>query len=500
MTETETKRETDANTHLAETLKKVETRLYIGGEWRDGSTGETFDVINPATGKTLATLASATSDDAVAALDAACGAQQEWARTAPRTRAEILRRAYELVVDRTEDFATLMTAEMGKPYKEAEGEVTYGAEFLRWFSEEAVRLKGETFEIPEGGNRVITQRKPVGPCLLITPWNFPLAMATRKVGPAVAAGCTMVLKPAKLTPLTAQYFVQTMIEAGLPAGVLNIVASRSASSISEPLLADKRLRKLSFTGSTAVGKQLLKAAADNVLRTSMELGGNAPLIVFEDANLDAAVEGAMSAKMRNIGEACTAANRLIVHDTIADEFADKLAARFRKLTVGNGLQPGVDVGPLVEASAVESVQELVDDAVSHGAQALVGGNQIDGDGFFFEPTVLTDVPTNARVFSEEIFGPVAPIYRFTEEIQAYEMANNTEYGLASYVFTQDPARLFRAADALEYGMVGYNLGVTSNAAAPFGGVKQSGLGREGGAEGIEEYTELQYIGFKNPYA
>ncbi len=489
-----------AMTNLTETLNKVETRLSIGGQWREGSTGETFDVINPATGKTLATMASATSDDAVAALDAACAAQKKWARTAPRERAEILRRAFELVIQRSEDFATLITAEMGKPCAEAQGEVTYGAEFLRWFSEEAVRLKGETFEIPEGGNRVITQRKPVGPCLLITPWNFPLAMATRKVGPAVAAGCTMVLKPAKLTPLTAQYFVQTMEDAGLPEGVLNVVASNSASSISEPLLADQRLRKLSFTGSTAVGKQLLKGAADNVLRTSMELGGNAPLIVFEDADLDTAVDGAMSAKMRNIGEACTAANRLIVHEAVAAEFSEKLAARFRELTVGNGFDEGVDVGPLVEASAVDSVQELVDDALSHGAQALVGGSRIHGDGFFFEPTVLTNVSTDARVFSEEIFGPVAPIYRFSSEDEAYEMSNNTEYGLASYVFTQDPARLFRASDALAYGMVGYNLGVTSNAAAPFGGVKQSGLGREGGAEGIDEYTELQYIGFKDPYA
>ncbi|STC68511.1 NAD-dependent succinate-semialdehyde dehydrogenase [Corynebacterium pilosum] len=485
---------------LQEIVNKVDTRLYIGGQWREGSTGETFDVINPATGDTLATMASATSDDAVAALDAACAVQKDWARTAPRERAEILRCAYELVIERTEDFATLMTAEMGKPYAEAEGEVTYGAEFLRWFSEEAVRLKGETFEIPEGGNRVITQRKPVGPCLLITPWNFPLAMATRKVGPAVAAGCTMVLKPAKLTPLTAQYFVQTMVEAGLPEGVLNIVASNSASSISEPLMADKRLRKVSFTGSTAVGKQLLKGAADNVLRTSMELGGNAPLLVFDDADLDAAVDGAMSAKMRNIGEACTAANRLIVHESIAEEFSKKLADRFRELNVGNGLDEGVDVGPLVEKSAVENVQELVDDALELGATATVGGSRIEGDGFFFEPTVLTKVPTQARVFNEEIFGPVAPIYTFADEESAYEMANDTEYGLAAYVFTKDSGRLFRASEALEFGMVGYNVGVTSNAAAPFGGVKHSGLGREGGAEGIEEYTELQYIGFKDPYA
>lgn len=486
--------------NVSELLAKVPTGLLINGEWRDAASGETFEVENPATGETLATLASAGSDDAMAALEAACAVKDEWARTSPRERSNILRRAFDLVTERKDEFAALMTLEMGKPLAEAYGEVTYGAEYLRWFSEEAVRDYGATLPAPEGTIQMVTRRKPVGPCLLITPWNFPLAMATRKVGPAVAAGCTMVLKPAKLTPLTSQYFAQTMIEAGLPAGVLNVVSSKSASAISEPLMADSRLRKVSFTGSTPVGKTLLKAAADNVLRTSMELGGNAPFIVFEDADLDQAVEGAMGAKMRNIGEACTAANRFIVHESVADEFAKKFAAKIGELKLGNGLDEGVTCGPLVEKKALENVTALVDDAVEKGATALIGGKPGEGEGYFYTPTVLTNVSRDARVAQEEIFGPVAPILTFSTEAEAIEIANDTEFGLASYVYTENSDRMWRLADGLEFGLMGYNAGVISNAAAPFGGVKQSGMGREGGAEGIAEYTSLQYIGVRNPYA
>ncbi|MDK4209116.1 NAD-dependent succinate-semialdehyde dehydrogenase [Corynebacterium accolens] len=486
--------------NIEEVIAKVPTQLLIGGEWRDSTSGETFDVENPATGEKLATLASANSEDATAALDAACAVQDEWARTTPRERAEILRRAFELVQERAEDFAALMTLEMGKPIAESKGEVTYGGEFLRWFSEEAVRDYGRTATVPEGTLRMITRRKPVGPCLLITPWNFPLAMATRKVAPAVAAGCTMVLKPAKLTPLTAQYFAQTMLDAGLPKGVLNVVSGKSASAISEPLLADARLRKLSFTGSTPVGRTLLKGAADNVLRTSMELGGNAPFIVFEDADIDQAVKGAMGAKMRNIGEACTAANRFLVHESVAEEFSEKLVAEFKKLKLGNGMDEGVTCGPLIEPKALDSVSGLVDDAAEKGATILTGGKRAGGDGYFYEPTVISNVSRETRVSQEEIFGPVAPIITFSTEEEALEIANDTEYGLASYVFTEDSDRLWRIADGLEFGLMGFNAGVISNAAAPFGGVKQSGLGREGGAEGIAEYTTVQYLGIRDPYA
>jgi len=486
--------------NIEEVIAKVPTQLLIGGEWRDSTSGETFDVENPATGEKLATLSSANSDDAIAALDAACAVQDEWARTTPRERAEILRRAFDLVQERADEFAALMTLEMGKPFAEAKGEVTYGGEFLRWFSEETVRDYGRAATVPEGTLRMITRRKPVGPCLLITPWNFPLAMATRKVAPAVAAGCTMVLKPAKLTPLTAQYFAQTMIDAGLPKGVLNVVAGKSASAISEPLLADDRLRKLSFTGSTPVGRTLLKGAADNVLRTSMELGGNAPFIVFEDADIDQAVQGAMGAKMRNIGEACTAANRFLVHESVAEEFSEKLVAEFEKLNLGNGMDEGVTCGPLVESKALESIAALVDDAAEKGATIATGGKRGDGAGYFYEPTVITNVSRETRVAQEEIFGPVAPIITFSTEEEALEIANDTEYGLASYVFTENSDRLWRIADGLEFGLMGFNAGVISNAAAPFGGVKQSGMGREGGAEGIEEYTSVQYLGIRDPYA
>lgn len=481
-------------------LASVPTGLLIAGQWRDASDGGTFDVHDPATGEVLATLASATSEDAVAALDAADRVQASWSRTAPRERAEILRRAFDLVTARVEDFALLMTLEMGKPLAEARGEVAYGAEFLRWFAEETVRDYGRYLTSPEGTNKILVQHKPVGPCLLITPWNFPLAMATRKVAPAVAAGCTMVLKPAKLTPLTAQLFAQTMLDAGLPAGVLNVVASASAAGISRPLLADPRLRKVSFTGSTPVGKRLLADAAQNVLRTSMELGGNAPFIVFDDADLDKAVEGSLAAKMRNMGEACTAANRFLVQESVAAEFTRKFAAAMGELAIGRGTDPATQVGPLIDAGARNDVHALVSDAVAAGATLVTGGSPVEGAGYFYPPTVLADVPNDAGILRQEIFGPVAPISTFSTEEDAIRLANASEYGLASYVYSRDFNRLLRVAEQLEFGMVGFNAGVISNAAAPFGGVKQSGLGREGGSEGIAEYTTTQYIGIADPYA
>ncbi|AMM32134.1 Succinate-semialdehyde dehydrogenase [Sinomonas atrocyanea] len=483
-----------------ELLAKVPTGLLVNGEWRDAAGGKKFAVEDPATGRTLLEIADGTSEDAVAALDAADAVQASWARTAPRERAEILRRAFELVTERAEDFALLMTLEMGKPLAESRGEVTYGAEFLRWFSEEAVRDYGRYLTSPEGKNKILVQRKPVGPCLLITPWNFPLAMATRKIAPAVAAGCTMVVKPAKFTPLTTQLFAAVMQEAGLPAGVLNVVSSSSASSISGPLMKDSRLRKVSFTGSTPVGRRLLADASENVLRTSMELGGNAPFIVFEDADLDKAVAGAMAAKMRNMGEACTAANRFLVQESVAEEFTAKFAAAMAELTPGRGTEPSTTVGPLIDGGARKDVHALVTEAVESGARVATGGAPLEGDGYFYAPTVLADVPNDAEILRNEIFGPVAPVTTFKTEEDAIRLANATEYGLASYLFTQDYARMFRVAEQIEYGMVGFNAGVISNAAAPFGGVKQSGLGREGGAEGIAEYTTTQYIGIADPYA
>ena len=491
---------TTATDREVELLASVPTGLLINGEWRAAASGKTLDVHDPATGKVLASIADGSGDDALAALDAACAVQASWARTAPRARAEILRKAFELVTARAEDFALLMTLEMGKPLAEARGEVAYGAEFLRWNSEEAVRDYGRYVTSPEGKNKILVQKKPVGPCLLVTPWNFPLAMATRKVGPAVAAGCTMVLKPAKLTPLTAQLFAAVMQEAGLPAGVLNVISGSSASSISGPLLADPRLRKLSFTGSTSVGKQLMAVASENVLRTSMELGGNAPFLVFEDADLEAAVEGAMAAKMRNMGEACTAANRFLVHESVAADFTAKLAARIGALTVGRGTEAGTDVGPMIEEKARTNIHALVTAAVAEGATVLAGGTVVEGEGYFYQPTVLGNVSNDAAILQQEIFGPVAPVTTFTDEAHAIRIANSTEYGLASYLYTKDFSRLLRVSEQLEFGMVGFNAGVISNAAAPFGGVKQSGLGREGGSEGIAEYTTTQYIGIADPYA
>ncbi|WP_458116701.1 NAD-dependent succinate-semialdehyde dehydrogenase [Arthrobacter sp. D2-10] len=481
-------------------LSSVPTGLLIGGEWRDASNGKTFDVEDPATGKTLLSIADASPEDGKAALDAAVAAQDEWAKTAPRERGEILRRAFELVTERADDFALLMTMEMGKPLAEARGEVIYGAEFLRWFSEEAVRMSGRYSTAPDGKSRILVNKKPVGPCLLITPWNFPLAMATRKIAPAVAAGCTMVLKPANLTPLTSLLFAKVLEEAGLPKGVLNIVSTTSAGAVTGPLIKDSRLRKLSFTGSTPVGRRLLADASENVLRTSMELGGNAPFLVFEDADLDKAVDGAMAAKLRNMGEACTAANRFIVHESVAAEFAEKLAARMKNVTPGRGTEDTSKLGPLIDGKSRDNVHSLVKDAVDDGARLLSGGEPLDGPGYFYPATVLADVPSKSRILQEEIFGPVAPIVTFSNEDDAVRLANNTEYGLVAYVFTRDLNRGLRMGERLDTGMLGLNAGVISNAAAPFGGVKQSGLGREGGYEGIEEYLYTQYVGIADPTA
>ncbi|HIW45890.1 MAG TPA: NAD-dependent succinate-semialdehyde dehydrogenase [Candidatus Yaniella excrementigallinarum] len=481
-----------------ELLERVPTGLLINGEWVEASSGKTLPVYDPATGKELLRIQDGNSDDALKALTAADEVQAEWAQTAPRERAEILRRAFDLVHERAEDFALLMTLEMGKPLAESRGEVTYGGEFLRWFSEETVRHYGRFADTPEGKLTMIVRHKPVGPSLLITPWNFPLAMATRKVAPAVAAGATIVLKPAQLTPLTSQYFAQTMIDAGLPAGVLNVVSGSSASAISGPLMKDRRLRKVSFTGSTPVGRRLLADASENVLRTSMELGGNAPFIVFDDADLDAAVEGAMGAKLRNMGEACTAANRILVQESVADEFNKKFAEAMRARKIGRGTQSDADVGPIIDEGARENVHGLVTEAIDAGAEVLTGGNKVEGEGYFYEPTVLS-VQENSPILTQEIFGPVAPIVQFKDEAQAIRLANASEYGLAAYMYTQNHNRALRVADQIEFGLVGFNAGVISNAAAPFGGVKHSGMGREGGAEGIEEYTSVQYIGMPNPY-
>lgn len=475
-------------------IQSVPTRLLVGGRWVDASGGGTFEVHNPADGSVLARVADATPEDGQAALAAAADAQAGWRATEPRTRSEILRSAFELLVERSDDFARLMTLEMGKTLAEARGEVTYGAEFFRWFSEEAVRIHGRYAEAPSGGTRLLTMKGPVGPTLMITPWNFPLAMGTRKIGPAIAAGCTMVVKPAAETPLTMLALAALLEEVGLPKGVLNVVTTTDSGGVCEPIITDPRLRKLTFTGSTAVGKKLVAQASDQLLRVSMELGGNAPFIVFDDADLDAAVDGAMLAKMRNIGEACTSANRFLVHSSIADTFAERLAQRMGALTVGDGTQDGVDVGPLITEKARAGVHELVEDAVSAGARTVVGGSVPDGPGHFYPPTVLVEVPASARVFREEIFGPVAPITTFDTEDEAVSRANDTEYGLVAYVFTRQHDRALRVSEALEFGMVGLNTGIVSNPAAPFGGVKHSGFGREGGFEGIEEYLETKYVG------
>jgi succinate-semialdehyde dehydrogenase/glutarate-semialdehyde dehydrogenase len=475
-------------------LATVPTQLLIGGAWRDAAGGDTLPVEDPATGRTLTHVSDGTVSDGQAALDAAVKVQADWATTAPRDRGEILRAAYERITERADEFALLMTLEMGKPLAESRGEVAYGAEFFRWFSEEAVRIHGQWATSPDGKTRLMTMKQPVGPALMITPWNFPLAMGTRKIGPAVAAGCTMVVKPAHQTPLTMLLLARVMQECGLPEGVLNVVTTSHTGEVCEPLIRDQRLRKLTFTGSTEVGRKLVEQSAEQLLRVSMELGGNAPFLVLADADVDRAVEGAMLAKMRNIGEACTSANRFYVHESVAEEFSRKFAARMAKLTLGKGTKKDVTVGPLIDAKAVAKVTELLDDAVARGARVLTGGEPQVGAGYFFQPTVLADVPTSARLQKEEIFGPVAPVTTFSTEAEALRMANDTEFGLVAYLFTTDLTRAVRISEGLEYGMVGVNQGIVSNPAAPFGGVKQSGFGREGGFEGIDEYLETKYVG------
>jgi succinate-semialdehyde dehydrogenase / glutarate-semialdehyde dehydrogenase len=479
-------------------LDMVPKGIYINGKWQDASDGKTLDVIDPATGKVLATIADASAADGMAAMDAADKAQAEWAKTAPRYRAELLRSAFEKVAAMADDFALLMSLEMGKPIAEAKGEVAYGNEFIRWFSEEAVRVTGRYGTAPDGKNRIMVLKRPVGPSLFITPWNFPLAMATRKIGPAIAAGCTMILKPAALTPLTSLLFAKVLEEVGLPAGVLNVVQTSRPGDVTGPIIKDARLRKLSFTGSTGVGKRLIADAADQVLKVSMELGGNAPLIVFEDADLDKAVEGAMLAKLRNMGEACTAANRFIVHESVASEFSKRVADKMAALKVSRGTEEGANIGPLIDEKSRTSVHALVEDAVAKGAKVLTGGAVPAGEGYFYPPTVLANVPTNANILSEEIFGPVAPVITFKTEDEAVKLANLTEYGLVAYAFTENLNRGLRLAEKLEVGMFGLNTGIVSNPAAPFGGVKSSGLGREGGFEGIEEYLETVYVGIADP--
>src|SRR5579885_747961 len=473
-------------------VDEVPKQLYIGGEWRDGAKG-TLAVEDPATGESLCEVADASTDDAKAALSAAVEAGPEWFQHPPRERGEILRRAFEAITARADELALLMTLEMGKPLAESKAEIAYGAEFFRWFSEQAVRIDGRYATAPNGQGRLLTMKQPVGACLLITPWNFPLAMGTRKIGPAIAAGCTMVVKPAQQTPLSMLMLVKILEEVGLPGGVVNLLTASSSSETMAPLISDQRLRKLSFTGSTEVGRKLMEQASQNLLRLSMELGGNAPFLVFADADLDAAVAGALLAKMRNIGEACTAANRFHVAAALAERFAERLAERMGALRVGRGTEDGVEVGPLIDEAQREKVDGLVQDAVGCGARVLVGGSARAGPGYFYEPTVLADVPDGSMLLREEIFGPVAPVTAFADEDEAIAAANDTEYGLVAYVYTRDLDRALRVAERLETGMVGLNQGMVSNPAAPFGGIKQSGFGREGGVEGIDEYLETKYV-------
>ena len=468
-------------------------QLFIGGEWRDSSSGKTLDIEDPSTEEALCAVADGTPEDAAAALDAACAAAASWAATPPRDRGEILRRTFELMNSRADDLALLMTLEMGKPLAESKGEIVYAAEFLRWFSEQAVRIDGRYAVNPNGSGRLLTMKAPIGPCLLITPWNFPTAMGTRKIGPAVAAGCTMVVKPAQQTPLSMLALAELMTEAGLPAGVLNVITSSSASRVTGPLFDDPRLRKMSFTGSTPIGKKLMEQASKRLIKCSMELGGNAPYIVFDDANLDEAVDQALIAKMRNGGESCVAANRFLVHESVATEFAARLSERLGAMSVGRGTEDGVQVGPLIDATQRDKVAELVDDAVGKGAKVMTGGERVGDRGYFYAPTVLSGITPDAELLREEIFGPVAPIATFSTEAEVIEAANATEFGLVAYLFTRDIKRAFRVSEALEVGMLGLNRGLVSNAAAPFGGIKESGFGREGGLEGIEEYVTTKYV-------
>jgi len=469
----------------------VPTGLFIGGEWAKGS--GTFPVLNPATEEPLAEVADGTVSDALDAVGAAHAALPAWAATPPRQRAEILRKAFELMTERSEQFARLMSAENGKSLRDARGEATYAAEFFRWYAEEAVRIEGTLMRAPSGANKILTLRQPIGVSVLVTPWNFPAAMATRKIGPALAAGCSVVLKPAGETPLTALAIAALLSEAGVPDGVVNVLTSRKSGATVSAMLHDPRVRKLSFTGSTEVGRILLHEAADTVINSSMELGGNAPFVVFEDADIDAAVEGAMIAKMRNGGEACTAANRFYVHEAVADQFTEAFAARLKSLVMGPGLEETTELGPLVNEDTRSKVAELVEEAAGAGAAVVTGGRAPGRKGYFYEPTLLDGVSAEAAILNTEIFGPVAPVVRFTDEAEAIRWANATEFGLVAYVYTQDLRRGLRVSEALESGMIGLNRGLVSDPAAPFGGVKQSGLGREGGHEGLNEYTETKYI-------
>ncbi|GAB3290262.1 NAD-dependent succinate-semialdehyde dehydrogenase [Parasphingorhabdus pacifica] len=490
MTRTNT---TEQHPKEATVVEAAPKQLLIGGKWRPASGDKTYEVEDPSTGKALCSVADASPEDGLAALAAANEAQHAWAQYPPRERGEILRRAYEIITRRHEELSLLMTLEMGKPLTESRAEITYAAEFFRWFAEEAVRIDGDYAVAPNGKGRFLVMRQPVGPSLLITPWNFPMAMGTRKIGPAIAAGCTSIIKPAHQTPLSMLALADILIEAGLPDGVLNVVTARGAGRLMEPMIRDGRARKLSFTGSTEVGRKLIEQSAEQVLKVSLELGGNAPFIVFDDADMDAAIDGAMLAKMRNCGEACTAANRFYVHADVADEFSRKLAERMQNMRVGRGVTDEVEVGPLIDSTQLGKVDELVRDAVGRGAEVVVGAEKGDGDGYFYQPTVLNNVPVEARMATEEIFGPVAPITTFTDEQTVIDKANNTEYGLVSYLYTRDLQRGLRMSEALDSGMVGLNQGMVSNPAAPFGGVKHSGLGREGGKVGIEEFLETKYV-------
>jgi len=474
-------------------VDKVEKKLFIGGEWRDASGGGTLEVIDPATEEPICEVADATPEDAMAALDAAVAAQAEWAASPANDRAGILWKAFELMTERADELATLMTLEMGKPVAESKAEILYAADFFRWYSGEALRTDGNYKPFANGTSRVLVMKQPVGPTLMITPWNFPMAMGTRKAGPAIAAGCASVVKPAKNTPLSMLAMAQILEEAGLPGGAVNIVTTSSSGSTTGPLIEDPRLRKLSFTGSTEVGRKLIEASAKNVLKTSMELGGNAPFLIFEDADLDSAVDGALLAKMRNIGEACTSANRFHVAEPLREEFEQRLGEKMGSLKLGRGTEEDVKVGPLIDEPSREKVAELVQDALDKGATRVVGGEIPDGRGYFYPPTVLGNVSDDARVLREEIFGPVAPVTAFESEEDAIARANDTEYGLVAYVFTRDIKRAIRVCEGLETGMVGLNQGMVSNAGAPFGGVKQSGIGREGGHEGLEEFLETKYV-------
>ncbi|AYJ48685.1 NAD-dependent succinate-semialdehyde dehydrogenase [Rhodococcus sp. P1Y] len=478
---------------ITQLIESIQPKLWIGGRAVDAENGATFEVNDPATGKAIAVVADASPADAKKAIDAASAAQKSWGKTPARERGEILRAAFEKITERSDDIAAIMTAEMGKALAESKAEVKYGAEFFRWFAEEAVRIGGRYAPAPAGNGRILVSKVPVGPVLAITPWNFPLAMGTRKIGPALAAGCTIIVKPASETPLTMLFLAQLLSEVGLPEGVLSVLTTSKSSAVSTPILEDPRLRKLTFTGSTGVGKKLVEQSAGGLLRTSMELGGNAPFVVFDDADVDAAVEGAILAKLRNGGEACTAANRFYVANAVREEFTTKLVEKMKAFTLGPGSNPDTKLGPLINADQLETVQALVDDAVNAGATVALGGTAPGGDGYFYPATVLTDVPPNARILKEEVFGPVAPIVGFDTEEQGIDAANDTEYGLASYIYTRGLDRALRVADAIDSGMVGVNRGVISDAAAPFGGVKASGFGREGGSEGIEEYLETKYI-------